>query len=184
MLERYCSHSKQCNNNVVTLCCAKIVPCNITLRTSIMKFACWGACGPFRISNAFQIDVLNLVTCSSTPGFTWEPCSVVEVPEEAFLPADKSLDEQKKWLVGSNPNHRLPIRHILNISCNTSWLPTILGDKQGVFREMCKWTELMRPFWVKRSHVLTKSSSKQMPFACTCLTELRERTTRFQNFKK
>ena len=23
MLEQYCSHSKQCNNNVVTLCCAK-----------------------------------------------------------------------------------------------------------------------------------------------------------------
>ena len=64
-----------------------------------MKFACWGACGPFRVSNAFQIDVLNLVTGSSTPGLTWELCSVVEVPEEAFLPADKSLDEQKKWLV-------------------------------------------------------------------------------------
>ena len=167
MLERYCSHSKQCNNNVGTLCCAKIVPCNITLRTSIMKFACWGACGPFRISNAFQRDVLNLVTCSSTPGFTWEPCSVVEVPEEAFLPADKSLDEQKKWLVVVAQSQVTHSSHL-----------------QGVFKEMCKWTELMRPFWVKRSHVLTKSSSKQMPFACTCLTELRERTTRFQNFKK
>ena len=25
MLEQYCSHSKQCNNNVVTPCCLKIV---------------------------------------------------------------------------------------------------------------------------------------------------------------
>ena len=27
MLERYCNHSKQCRNNVVTLCCAKNLRC-------------------------------------------------------------------------------------------------------------------------------------------------------------
>ena len=126
MLEQYCSHSKQCNNNVVTLCCAKIVPCNITLRASIMKFACWGACSPFRVSNAFQIDVLNLVTCSSTPGLTWEPCSVVEVPEEAFLPADKSLDERKKWLCSSSTITGYPFftfwtSPVIHLDCHLFW---------------------------------------------------------------
>ena len=152
MLVKYCSHSKKCNNNVVTLCCAKIVPCDITLRTSIMKFSCWGACGPFRVSNAFQIDVLNLVTCSSTPGLTWELCSVVEVPEEAFLPADKSLDERKKWLCSSStitgyPFVTLWTSHIIHLDCQLFW-----GTNTSVHV----------------THVLTKNCSKEMPFACTC----------------
>ena len=164
MLEQYCSHSKQCNNNVVTLCCAKIVPCNIPLRTSIMKFACWGACSPFRVSNAFQIDVLNLVTCSSTPGLTWELCSVVEVPEDAFLPADKSLDERKKWLCSSGT--------ITGYPCVTFWTSPLIHLDCQLFWGTNKSAHV--------THVRTKSSSKEMHFACTCLRELRERTTRLQ----
>ena len=34
MLEQYCSHLKQCNNNVVMLCCAKNRRCKSTCVTS------------------------------------------------------------------------------------------------------------------------------------------------------
>ena len=34
MLEQYCSHSKQCNNNVVTPCCLKIVVASPAFRVT------------------------------------------------------------------------------------------------------------------------------------------------------
>ena len=42
MLEQYCNYSKQCCNNVATLCCAKksllrIVSCKITLQSRQVK---------------------------------------------------------------------------------------------------------------------------------------------------
>ena len=33
ILEQCCNHSKQCDSNDAKMCCAKIVSCNITLRS-------------------------------------------------------------------------------------------------------------------------------------------------------
>ena len=40
MLEQCCNYSKQCRDNVATLCCAKIVSCNITFRKPKLYIGC------------------------------------------------------------------------------------------------------------------------------------------------
>ena len=40
MLEQCCNYSKQCRNNVATLCCAKIVSCNITFKKPKLYNSC------------------------------------------------------------------------------------------------------------------------------------------------
>ena len=75
MLEQYCSHSKQYNNNVAKLCCAngsllRIVPCNITLR---YKTSTWNEIKELIKSNCVIVpSLLNRSPKNMTWNDRWE----------------------------------------------------------------------------------------------------------------